>query len=176
MSWLAGLTMVVMAAGASFWPLPDLSTHREVKAEIEVHAAPQQVWTVLTDFAAYTIWNPYISPAKGQARPGTQLELTLHGGGGSMTYEPTVVTAQPNRELSWSGRMIGAVMFERVQTFTIVSLGPHRVRLVAEERFKGLAVPLARSITDDAAHGLDIMSKALRTRAELWEFAITIHR
>jgi len=168
--------MLVMAASAPLWPLPDLSTHREVKAEIEIHAAPQQVWAVLTDFAAYEIWNPYISPAKGQARPGARLELTLQSGGGSITYEPTVVTAEPNRRLSWSGRMMGAIVFERVQTFTIVPLEPHRVRLVAEERFKGLAVPLAWSIADDAAHGLDVMSKALRTRAELWEFSTTTRR
>lgn len=147
--------------------LPNLSTHREVKAEVEINASPTVVWTVLTDFSSYFIWNPYIYPAKGVAKPGAHLELTLHEGPKPITFEPTVVTAQPNQELSWEGHFGG--MIDRTEVFTIEAVDPHHVRLIARGVFKGILLPLVGGLPDDTQRGLDQMGRALRTRAEFLE-------
>jgi uncharacterized protein YndB with AHSA1/START domain len=33
---------------------------RQLESEVEVQASPERVWEVLTDFAAYPDWNPFI--------------------------------------------------------------------------------------------------------------------
>ena len=142
--------------------LPDLSTHKEIKTEVEINASASTVWGALTNFPAYTIWNPWIYPASGEAVAGRQLDLTLHGGT-IIRFNPTVLVAQPERELSWSGKITFAGV-ERVATFEIQPLGPHSVHFVATERFKGILLPLAGGVTLDSATGIREMARALRDR------------
>ncbi|HLW47816.1 MAG TPA: SRPBCC domain-containing protein [bacterium] len=169
--WGIGLASVLLLTIAqTVSGLPDLSTHKEIKTEVEIKASAGTVWRTLTNFPAYDIWNPWIYPAAGEAVAGRQLDLTLRGGT-VIHYNPTVVVAQPEQELSWAGKMpFGAI--ERVVTFQIRPLGPHLVRVVATEQFNGLLLPLAAGVTDDAATGLRQMTKALRNRAELLDFSL----
>ena len=73
---------------------------KQLNAEIEVEASPDRVWEVLTDFAAYQQWNPFIVQATGQARPGGRLELRMRPSGGrTTTIRPEVLEADPGRKL-----------------------------------------------------------------------------
>lgn len=158
---------ILLAALLPMLQIPNLTTQREIKAEIEIQAPPESVWKVLTDLATYPIWNPYIYPARGEIRPGAQLEITLHEGK-TVTYRPTVLSVEANRELSWGGRFAG--MFERILTITLEPIDPadpHGTRLVARELFRGLLLLAVGGMPDDARHGLDLMNRALRERAEL---------
>lgn len=40
---------------------------REIDTEIFIDASAESVWHVLTDFAAYPDWNPFIRTIEGQA-------------------------------------------------------------------------------------------------------------
>jgi uncharacterized protein YndB with AHSA1/START domain len=42
---------------------------RQLRAEVEVEASPERIWEVLTDFAAYRQWNPFIVEGAGRAVP-----------------------------------------------------------------------------------------------------------
>ncbi|HEX8861704.1 MAG TPA: SRPBCC family protein [Actinomycetes bacterium] len=44
---------------------------------MEIKATPERVWQVLTDFAAYPDWNPFITRASGTARPSERLHLRM---------------------------------------------------------------------------------------------------
>ncbi len=136
------------------------------EGRVDVKASAEQVWAVLTDFSAYPIWNPFIYPVKGTPQPGSPLEITLHPGTGSVTYEATVVTAEPNRELSWTGRVLSAGVYTISFTFTIVPLQEGGARLEARETGKGLA-PVGWLVGGEIPRGLDQMVKALRNRVEL---------
>jgi hypothetical protein len=164
---LLGAAVVCLSlAQVEIQGLPDLSTHREVQAQIEIQAPVDLVWATLAGFPAYDIWNPYIYPAKGELLPGSVLEVTLHTGGRPLTYEPVVLTVLPKRELSWGGRILGG-MFERIQIFTLEELTPGRARLTSRERFQGILLPLYGNVPEDARRGLEAMNRALRNRAEL---------
>lgn len=158
-------TVILLSLGQLF-TLPNLSTQREVSADIEINASPERVWSILTDFPAYPTWNPYIYPVRGEAKAGTQLELTLHAGTSPVTFQATVLTAEPPRQLSWAVRVFDVGVFERSQTFTIDEVGPHRVRLTSRERFRGLLLPLEGGLPDDSKVGMDMMLHALRSAAE----------
>ena len=80
---------------------------RELTTSIEIDAAPQRVWDVLTDFASYGEWNPFIRSIVGKPDVGTRLRVRIEPPDGrGMTLEPTVRSADPARELSWLGRLL----------------------------------------------------------------------
>jgi len=170
------LVSVVIAAGpggvppgvhAQFLTFPGGIPPANFRAEAEIEAAPARVWAVLTDFPAYPIWNPFIYPITGTLRAGGTLEVTVHPGMRSITYQATVVTAQPNRELAWFVSSATAGVFDSTYTFTIDPIQATRVHLVARESHTGLAGVLGASLVKDIQSGLDEMVKAARNRAEL---------
>jgi len=46
---------------------------KEVFSEIEIQATADRVWQVLTDFARYPEWNPFIRRISGEPKEGTRL-------------------------------------------------------------------------------------------------------
>jgi hypothetical protein len=141
---------------------------KQLRAEIEVEASPEQVWEVLTDFAAYRQWNPFIVQAAGQAVPGGRLELRMRPPGGrATTFRPEVLEAQPGRRLRWLGRLLLPGLFDGEHSFAIEPAGPGRVRLVQQEEFRGLlARPILAVIGKPTLEGFRQMNQALKARAE----------
>jgi hypothetical protein len=78
---------------------------KDIHTEIEINAFAEKVWRVLTDFAAYPEWNPLIRRATGEVRVGARLHVTIQPSGGKgMSFRPTILVADPNRELRWRRR------------------------------------------------------------------------
>jgi hypothetical protein len=141
---------------------------RQLQAEVEVRASPERVWDVLTDFAAYHLWNPFIVKAAGQAVPGSRLELHMRLPGRRTTIiRPGVLEAEPARRLRWLGRLLLPGLFDGEHSFTIRPAGPGRVRVRQHEQFRGLLVPLLLAfIAKPTLEGFHQMNQALRARAE----------
>ncbi len=77
----------------------------ELRTEIEINAPPERVWRLLTDFARFPQWNPFIRRASGEPRKGAQLQVYLQpSGSNGMTFRPKVLKAEQNRELRWLGK------------------------------------------------------------------------
>jgi hypothetical protein len=88
-------------------------------------------------------------------------------GGMGITLQPTVLDAEPGRELRWLGRLVVPGVFDGEHRFVLEPLDGGRTRLVQEERFTGLLVPLfARSLDRHTLAGFQAMNQALKTRAE----------
>ncbi len=137
--------------------------------EIEVRATPERVWDVLTDFAAYPDWNPFIPHIAGPLVVGARLDARLRPPGGrGMRFRPTLLAATPARELRWLGHLGFPGLFDGEHGFRIEPLGRDRVRFVQEERFAGLLAPLLLRFLDHRTRqGFDAMNRALKARAEL---------
>src|SRR6266571_1159629 len=60
-----------------FDPFQGGSEMKEVSAEIEIEAPAERVWEVLTDFAKFPEWNPFIRQMSGEVRTGAQLHVQL---------------------------------------------------------------------------------------------------
>ncbi len=141
---------------------------KELRSEIEIAASARQVWAILTDFASYPQWNPFIRRARGNLLVGERLEVMMQpSGAGGMTFSPTVLTAQADRELRWIGHLFVPGLFDGEHIFTIEPLGTGRVRFTQREIFTGLLVPLLTPMLDsDTRRGFEEMNKALKARAE----------
>ena len=141
---------------------------KELRSEIEIQASAERVWQLLTDFPSFPQWNPFIRKASGAIRVGERLEVYIQPSGASgMTFRPTVLKAEPNRELRWLGHLLISGLFDGEHSFTIEPLGASRVRFTQREVFTGLLVPLfAHGLDTDTRRGFEEMNQALKTRAE----------
>jgi len=140
---------------------------KEIRREIEIEAPPEVVWRVLTDFAAYGDWNPFIRGIEGEARPGGKLTVRIEPPDAkAMRFTPRVLAVEPNRELRWKGRLLVPGLFDGEHSLRIEPLEGRRSRFVHSERFTGLLVPLLGSALGKTAAGFEQMNAALKTRAE----------
>lgn len=135
---------------------------------IPINAPPERVWHLLTDFASFPRWNPFIRRASGEPREGAQLEVYLQPSGAKgMTFRPRVLKAEPNRELRWLGHFLIPGLFDGEHIFTIEPLEAGRVRFVQREIFTGILVPLfMRWLSKDTRRGFEEMNLTLKSRAE----------
>jgi hypothetical protein len=140
---------------------------RELTSEIEFEGAPEEAWEVLADLGAYAEWNPFITKIEGDLRPGARLEVRLEPEGErGITLRPTVLAAEPGRELRWIGHLLVPGIFDGEHHFTIEAAGPGRVRFRQDERFGGILVPLLwKKLRDGGtAKGFRAMNEALARR------------
>ncbi len=141
---------------------------KELRTEIEIQASAERVWQILTDFASFPKWNPFIRRAGGEPRIGARLVVFLQpSGAGAKTFRPEVLKAEPNRELRWLGHLLVPGLFDGEHIFTIEPLGANRVRFVQREIFTGLLVPLfAHGLDTGTLRGFEEMNRALKIQAE----------
>jgi hypothetical protein len=141
---------------------------KELRSEIEIEASAERVWQLLTDFAHFPQWNPFIRRASGDVRRGQRLEVNIQpSGANGMTFRPTVLKAEPNRELRWIGHLLIPGLFDGEHIFIIEPLGTNRVRFIQREIFTGLLVPLfAKGLDTDTQRGFEEMNQALKAQAE----------
>jgi hypothetical protein len=84
-----------------------------------------------------------------------------------MSFKPTLLTVEPNRELRWRGSLLVRGIFDGEHGFSFQDLGSQQVRLTHSERFTGFLVPLVwGSMGPETQCGFERMNQALKQRAE----------
>jgi hypothetical protein len=140
---------------------------RGISHTIEIDATPAEVWAILTDFRAFPTWNPFIRNLEGEPRSGGRLSVTIQPPGGrSSTFRPTVLVAEPARELRWLGRMLIGGIFDGEHSFRLEPTPAGGTRLTQAERFSGILVRPFRTTLDRSELGFRQMNEALKARAE----------
>jgi hypothetical protein len=141
---------------------------RELRREIDIDAPPSAVWAVLTDTGSYPDWNPFIRRFSGDLRKGAKLDVRIEPPGGrAMTFKPTVLTVENERELRWLGRFLLRGLFDGEHIFELEALGDGRTRFTQAERFTGILVRAFGSTLDKTELGFEQMNAALKARAEV---------
>ena len=138
---------------------------KEVRTEIEIGASPEKVWGILTDFANYEQWNPFIIKAAGRAEQGSTIEIHIKTPAGKKReYHPKITKAERSRELRWMGK---SWVLNGEHIFVIEQLEQKRVRLIHREAFDGLLTSFfGKSLDTDIKQGLEEMNRALKEQAE----------
>jgi hypothetical protein len=140
---------------------------RHIETSIEIDAPPERVWNLLTDFAGMPKWNPFIKSITGSLTPGGRLAVHIvPPGKGGMTFHPTVLTANPDRELRWLGHLLFPGIFDGEHYFLITPVGESGSRLTQGEKFAGFLVGLFGSTLAATETGFHAMNAALKKTAE----------
>jgi hypothetical protein len=139
----------------------------ELHTEILIDAPPATVWAVLTDFADYPDWNPFLTSSMGTLAVGERLVIRLAPPGGKrVTFKPTVTEVDSGRSFEWLGRLVLPGVFDGRHRFALLPEGDG-TRLLQTERFAGVLVPLMRrSLDTHTRAGFEAMNHALKARAE----------
>jgi hypothetical protein len=142
--------------------------NKRLVSQIEIDATAEQVWEVLTDFAAYPQWNPFIVSAEGHPEVDSRLTLRMQPvDARPVTLTPTVLEVSVGHRLCWLGRVVIPGIFDGEHVFTIDARDGKGVTLRQVERFTGVLVPfLARSLDRHTLPAFVNMNEALKARAE----------
>ena len=113
------------------------------------------------NFPALAEWNPFIRSISGELKAGERLRVSLKGSKGmEMTFKPTILVAETNRELRWIGRLLMPGLMDGEHSFRIEPVEGDRVRFVHSETFTGVLVPLitAMGVLKNAHIGFEEMN------------------
>ncbi len=140
---------------------------RELVTKIDIAAPPERVWEVLTDFAAYGEWNPFLTDITGKPKKGAGLVVEMAGPTGRpVIFRPTVLTADPGKELRWRGGLFLPRLFDGEHVFLLEETDTGTL-LVHCECFRGIFVPLLwRGLSGNIKSGFEAMNEALKKRVE----------
>jgi hypothetical protein len=140
---------------------------KKLHTEVLIDASPERVWAVLTDFARYPEWNPFLVRAAGLPEAGQRLTVVLASPGGRrITMKPVLTEVATARVLEWWGQLGVRGIFDGRHRFELHPAGSS-TRLVQSETFTGALVPLvSRSLDRGTAAGFALMNSALKDRAE----------
>jgi hypothetical protein len=142
---------------------------KELYSEIEIDSPPERVWTILSDFAGFPNWNPFMRIAGGELKKDSKLTVHLQPSGArGMTFKPTVLKVERERELRWIGHFVVPGLFDGEHVLELHSVeGGRRTRFVQRELFSGiLLLFLTKMLNNDTSRGFAEMNEALKLRAE----------
>ena len=141
-----------------------------ISTTVDIDAPAQEVWGILTDFDAYGEWNPSMR-IEGTAQPGTRLVVHMGADGGRGTaFKPTVLAAEPGRELRWVGKLGAGGIVDGEHFFVLAPNADGTTRLDHGENFSGALVALVKLFDhgslEKSHNGYDDFNQALKQRAE----------
>ncbi|WP_281783837.1 SRPBCC domain-containing protein [Sinimarinibacterium flocculans] len=138
---------------------------------LEIDAPPEVVWKVLTDFARYGEWNPFVPEARCDLRPGGALEMQVRlrdkPGAKRQFQREWVNSVTPGTTYSYSMKPVplGALRSERVQTVAALDAG--RCRYTSHFELAGWLHPLVTAVLGDGLRkGFEDMAQGLKRQAE----------
>lgn len=138
---------------------------KEIKTEIIIHATPDKIWKILTDFENYPSWNPFITSINGKLELGNNINVCIEPPEGKkMNFSPTITTIIDNKQLSWLGRLFLPGIFDGTHTFAISNNGNGTVTFTQSEVFSGILIGLLNK--EKTQNGFIEMNKKLKERAE----------
>jgi hypothetical protein len=139
-----------------------------VESHIEIRASTERVWDLLTEFASYPRWNPFVRSIEGELVVGRKLSVFIQPpGSGGMRFHPTLLIVSPRRELRWKGKLLLPGVFDGEHYFKLEAATSGGVLFRQGENFAGLLVPMFRKSLDGATkQGFIAMNEALKREAE----------
>lgn len=138
-----------------------------ISTDVDIDAIPERVWEVLTDFASYRDWNPFMDRVEGDAQVGRKLVVHMSPPGGrGMTFKPTVLVATPGQELRWLGKLAFGGLFDGEHSFVLSRQPDDTTRLTHSESFRGLLVGSLKGTLKGTDEGFVAFNQALKQRVE----------
>ena len=141
---------------------------KTIETQIMVYSNPDKIWSILTNFKEYELWNPFMIKVVGNAILGSKIEVNIKTiSGKQRTYFPIITKCEINRELRWKGKSFLPGIFDGERIFVIEKSNDNKVSFLHKEVFKGLGVRLVgKKLDQDLKESFVSMNKALKARAE----------
>ena len=141
---------------------------KEISTEIRIHATPDKVWAILTNFENYPNWNPFIKSIKGEITVGKKIVARLEPPKArGMTFHPKVLVFDKEKEFQWIGHLFIPGLFDGEHRFELIDNGDSTTTFRQSEKFKGILVPLFKKMLENnTKSGFILMNEKLKELAE----------
>lgn len=134
------------------------------EAGASIDAAPEVVWSVLTNGSGLTSWDSGIERFEGTIAPGEKIKLFSEASPGR-AFPLTVAELTPNRRMVWEGGMpLG--LFRGVRTYTLQPTDEGGTAFEMREEFTGLMLPLIWRTMPDLGPSFTKFATGLKAEAE----------
>lgn len=136
---------------------------------LQIKAPPEVVWEVITDFASYKEWNPFILECKSTLKPGDPIDLKVQIFAIPQPQREWVKEFVPGRRFGYAMKPMpaGALSSQRSHDLQAEAGG---TRYQSYFHLDGWMMPLVRGMLGSRLEkGFEGMTQGIKTRAEeLW--------
>ena len=140
------------------------TTFRQVcSVSCVIRAAPDTVWSLLTDASRFSSWNSTVTSLEGEIALGSKLALRVKLDP-ARTFRPKVTKLERAKLMEWSDGF--APMFRGVRTFTLTSKADGVTEFEMQEAFAGAMLPLIRNSLPDFGPAFETFASDLKRAAE----------
>ncbi|MDP9293573.1 MAG: SRPBCC domain-containing protein [Actinomycetota bacterium] len=132
-------------------------------ANATIEAAPEAVWAVITDAAAYSQWDSGVVRVEGRIAPGEKIKVVSEANP-KRAFPVKVTEFTPAQKMTWTGGMpLG--LFKGVRTFTLSPQGGG-TRFTMREEYTGPLLPLIWRSMPDLGPSFEQFANGLKQRVE----------
>jgi hypothetical protein len=140
---------------------------KNIQTEILINTDITKVWDVLMNFDNYPKWNPFITSIGGEPKLGSRLTVSINPpGGNGMTFKPTILTLEANKEFRWKGKLGINGIFDGEHYFMLEVLENDKTKFIQGEKFSGLLVPFVGKMLDKTQKGFQLMNESIKKECE----------
>jgi hypothetical protein len=138
---------------------------KSFSASIDIDAAPERIWAIITDTPSHPSFDPScVRIQGGKAEEGVWLRI-CDADGPERGYLMQVTSFSPPRIMIWTaGSRFG--LLRRVRTFAIGERGRAKCRFALKEEFSGPLLRLAGRSIPDKTESFEGFCRGLKELAE----------
>ncbi|MBF6170735.1 SRPBCC domain-containing protein [Nocardia blacklockiae] len=135
---------------------------------VDIDAPAEVVWKVLTDFAAYGEWNPFVADCRTTLEPGAPIDMRVRlVGAKPMHQREWIRTHTPGTEFSYSMKPVPLGALHSLRSHTLTPLPDGRCRYASHFEIGGWLRPLVTGLLGGALRrGFGGMTAGVKERAE----------
>lgn len=139
------------------------------RVEVLIDAPQQVVWEQVTNFAAYSDWNPFVLEAHAEFEVGKTIRfLEDLKQFGQHWLEAQFLSIEPHKAFVWQGHFAAPFLFSVRHAFKFEALSNRQTRFVQVHENSGLLIPYLawRGVYVVSHQGYLDYNQALKERCE----------
>jgi len=131
-----------------------------------IAAAPETVWSVITDFSQYGEWNPFVTACEAELVPGSDIDMQVCLGGRTRRQVEVVSEVEEGRRFVYRMKPVPLLLRSR-RAHELVAEAPNQTRYRSTFTLEGWAAPLVAVLLGRQLRlGFEGMSDGVKRRAE----------
>lgn len=140
-----------------------------ITTTIVINATPEKVWSVLTQFNEYPVWNPFIKSIQGVPKKGENIVTTIKlPNSNAMKFKPVVLAFDKEKLFQWKGKLFISGLFDGTHSFELKDNNNGTTTFIHSESFSGILVSVLWKMLKNNTHkGFEMMNEALKNRVEI---------
>lgn len=136
---------------------------------LEINAPSEVVWEVITDFASYKEWNPFILECESSLKPGDPIDLKVKLFAFPQPQREWVKEFVPGRRFAYNMKPVPGGALSSQRSHDLQPAGP-ATRYQSYFHLDGWLMPVVRGLMRSRLEaGFEGMTQGIKRRAEqLW--------